>query len=255
MKKKLGIIGAGWLGTRIADVLQDQYTIYTTTSSVEKLEDLSDRSLHPTLIHFPNEITPIQPWKLVNELDAIVCTVHIADRKSSAEEIKNRIANLASFLDNFKGTIIFTSSTGVYPSIEKDYQEEDLPIEQVPGEAMVRTLFPQAIILRLAGLMGDDRLLKKYTITQLEQPVNHIHYTDIARLIAFLLKEHPQPEVYNVVAPLHPSKSAVIASQNQTPLPEETTVTGRIMHAFKLAKLSFTFQFPDPRYFHIKHSS
>lgn len=254
MKKKIGIIGAGWLGLRVAKVLANRYTIYSTKTSADKLPLLEQANFHPTLVHFLHEplAQTVGQWPIVNELDALLCTVHIADRKSTPTEIAQRIQHLANFIGDFKGTLLFTSSTSVYPNRQEVFQESDLPVTEVFGEALVKKHFPQATILRLAGLMGDDRFLAKYAITQLEQPVNHIHYTDIAQLIDQLLDTDTQNGLYNVVAPLHPSKDAVIAAQKQHACTFPIFPEGRIISCDKLLQeLKFSFQFPDPRLFYL----
>jgi len=121
----------------------------------------------------------------------------------------------------------------------------------VESESFILEKFPQANILRLGGLMGGERLLKNYNISNLDQLVNHIHYADICSVIEKMLERHSESKVYNVVAPVHPNKEEVINAQKGLPYSGTRTDTGRIISPEKLiSELDFQFQYPDPRYFH-----
>ena len=159
---------------------------------------------------------------------------------------------MLKFLGDYKGQLFLMSSTGVYPETEKEFTEDDQPAENVPSESFITSRFPQANILRLAGLMGDQRLLKNYNISGLDLLVNHIHYADICSVVEKMLDNQSQSKVYNVVAPVHPNKEEVINAQKDLPYAGERTNKGRTISASKLiSDLDFEFQYPDPRYFHL----
>ncbi|MEG2077608.1 MAG: hypothetical protein RRZ31_02395, partial [Chryseobacterium sp.] len=82
--------------------------------------------------------------------------------------------------------------TGVYPDTEKEFTEDDLDSQDVESESFILEKFPKTNILRLAGLMGDQRLLKNYNITNLDQLVNHIHYADICSVVEKMLNSHSE---------------------------------------------------------------
>ncbi len=160
--------------------------------------------------------------------------------------------NLLRFIGDFKGQIFYTSSTGVYPNSEKKFTEDDLPANEVESESFILEKFPQTNILRLGGLMGGERLLNNYNISNVDQPVNHIHYADICSVVEKMLNNRSQSKVYNVVAPIHPNKEEVINAQKGLPFEGERTAIGRIISPEKLIKeLDFEFKYHDPRYFHL----
>jgi hypothetical protein len=172
------------------------------------------------------------------------------------ERFKNsydrKTENLVRFLGSFQGQIFYTSSTGIYPDVEKEFTESDKPASEVESESFILEKFPQTNILRLGGLMGGERLLKNYTISNLDQLVNHIHYADICSVIEKMLDIHSQSKVYNVVAPVHPNKEEIINAQKDLPYSGERNQKGRIISSAKLiSELDFEFQYPDPRYFHL----
>lgn len=251
--KKLGIIGCGWLGNHLAERLSNQYEIFATTTTASKIAALEAKGYTVTLVSFPDEPNPeMQEWDIASKLDAIIIAVPFSGLRGSKIPMTGKRENLLRFIVDFKGQIFYTSSTGVYPDTEKEFTEDDLPANEVESESFILEKFPQTNILRLGGLMGGERLLKNYNISNVDQPVNHIHYTDICSVVEKMLNNRSQSKVYNVVAPIHPNKEEVINAQKGLPFEGERTVIGRIISPEKLIKeLDFEFQYPDPRYFHI----
>lgn len=251
--KKIGIIGCGWLGNHIAERLSNQYEIFATTTTESKVEDLQSKGYHTTLVSFPNELNPeMKEWDAAKKLDAIIISVPFSGIRGAQIPMNDKRENLLNFLGDFKGQLFLTSSTGVYPETEKDFTEDDKPAQEVESESFILDKFPQTNILRLAGLMGDQRLLKNYNISNLDLLVNHIHYADICSVVEKMLDNHSESKVYNVVAPIHPNKEEVINAQKDVPYEGTRTTVGRTISPNKLIEeLDFEFQYPDPRYFHV----
>ena len=194
----------------------------------------------------------MQAWEAAKDLDAIIISVPFSGIRGAQIPMNDKRQNLLNFLDDYKGQLFYISSTGVYPQTEKEFTEDDLPANEVESENFILEKFPQTNILRLAGLMGDQRLLKNYNISQLDQLVNHIHYADICSVVEKMLNNQSQSKVYNVVAPIHPNKEEVINAQKGLSYSGERTTKGRTISPAKLIQeLDFEFQYPDPRYFHL----
>lgn len=253
MSKKLGIIGCGWLGNHIAERLSNQYEIFATTTTESKTEELQSKGYHTTLVSFPNELNAeMKEWEVAKELDAIIISVPFSGIRGAQIPMNDKRQNLLNFLGDFKGQLFLASSTGVYPETEKEFTEDDKPAHEVESESFILEKFPQTNILRLAGLMGDQRLLKNYNISSLYQLVNHIHYADICSVVEKMLDNKSESKVYNVVAPIHPNKEEVINAQKNLPYSGETRKVGRTISPERLIEeLDFEFQYPDPRYFHL----
>ncbi|SFN39089.1 hypothetical protein SAMN05421594_2514 [Chryseobacterium oleae] len=251
--KKIGIIGFGWLGSRIAASMSDKYQIYTTATTNDKVAELSSKGFNTTLASFPDFQLEekITQWDEIKAMDVVIITIPLSGKSCCASSLYNRIQHLLSFIGDFHGQMFVMSSTGVYPDIPGEYTEESLSSDQVQGERIIKNTYPQVNILRLAGLMGDNRLLKNYTISNLEAPVNHIHYEDICNVIEAMIEKGSEGKLYNVAAPQHPSKAQVINAQKNLPPAEEVISEGKIILSSKLiSELDFVFKHPDPRAFH-----
>ncbi|UEQ77051.1 hypothetical protein [Chryseobacterium arthrosphaerae] len=254
--KKIGIIGYGWLGERIANAMSGKYELYATTTTPDKANELNGRGMNAAAVSFPDFQLekPLLQWDIVENLDVLIITIPVSEKSCCVSSLYNRIRNLSSFIGDFKGQVFLMSSTGVYPDLPKELTEEDMPVEKVSGERMIRNTYPQANILRLAGLMGDNRLLKNYNIAVLDAPVNHIHYSDICSVIIKMIERGSEGKLYNISAPLHPSKDAVVHAQKNLPFAGEKEPEGRkIISAKMMTELDFVFQYPDPRKFHEVH--
>ncbi|WP_153391841.1 Rossmann-fold NAD(P)-binding domain-containing protein [Chryseobacterium vaccae] len=250
---KTGIIGCGWLGSRIAESLPDRHIIYTTATTEQKVAQLNSKGFNASLASFPDYQLDekIPQWSMISQLDVLIITIPLSGKSCCVSSLYNRIQHLFSFIGDCKGQMFVMSSTGVYPDLPKEFTEDDLWVEAVSGERMIRNKYPQANILRLGGLMGDNRLLKNYNVSGLEAPVNHIHYADICSVISRMTELGTEGKLYNVTAPFHPSKAAVIHAQKNLPFSEEREVEGRKVLSSKLvSELDFAFKYPDPCHFH-----
>ncbi|ASW73902.1 hypothetical protein IQ37_17955 [Chryseobacterium piperi] len=251
--KKAGIIGCGWLGSRIAEVLSKHFEMYTTITNPDKIEQLESKGFHPRLANFPDYLLTEKhaQWDVINKLDILIITIPLSGKSCCVSSLYNRIQNLLSFIGEFNGQLFLMSSTGVYPDLSKEFSEEDMPSDRISGERMIKAKYPQVNVLRLAGLMGDDRFLSKYKVSNLNFFVNHIHYMDVCSVIKKMIEKQVHSKVYNVVAPIHPVKSEVISIQKNVPHSEELNAEGKIILSSRLiSELNFTFIHADPRYFH-----
>lgn len=238
----------------MAAVLCNGHDIWVTTTSQEKAARLSALGLHPSVVSFPEDLgtPPPHVWPVAADLDVVIITIPLSGRRLSVAGLSAKVAHLASFLGSFKGQMFFMSTTSVYPDADGEYAESDMPVADVESERIVRDAYPQINIFRLAGLMGDNRLLKNYPAQNTHLPVNHIHYADVSSVIEKMMDRHISTQVYNVVAPLHPIKEKVLSAQLGIPPKCSTPTTGRIISCHKLIEdLNYTFIHPDPAMFHL----
>ncbi|MBB6369759.1 hypothetical protein [Chryseobacterium shigense] len=251
--KKIGVIGCGWLGSRITDSMSGRYEICATATSNGKAEEISSKGFKASVANFPDFQLEekMAQWNEMKDMDILIITIPLSGKSCCASSLYNRIQHLLSFIGDFNGQMFVMSSTGVYPDVPGEYTEESLSWENVPGESMIRKRYPQVNILRLAGLMGDNRLLKNYNVSNLNAPVNHIHYEDICNVTEKMIEKNSEGKLYNIVAPQHPSKIQVINAQKNLPSTEKTVGEGKVIFSSKLvSELDFVFKYPDPCNFH-----
>jgi len=163
---------------------------------------------------------------------------------------------------------ILISSTSVYPETNGEASEGDVtrPDQSaapalVEGEERIREL-GNVTILRCGGLMGYDRIPGKYVagkqnLTTGRVPVNYLHRDDAIGILQTLLL-HPQPgEVFNAVAPLHPTREEVYRRSCEDfgytlptfAEPTEPTAFKVISNEKLMNALPYPFQYADPLQF------
>ena len=247
MKMKKGlIIGKGWIGSKLEAYLKDDFKLTTTKRKSDAENCLS--------IDFDQETTR---FPSISSFDSIIITIPFGKRNTN-EELIQRFTNIQQFIGDFKGTIILLSSTGIYPDQPNFITEESVQHSELKDpyrliEDFMQTHFPQLTILRLGGIMGEDRYLSKYLNFNregLDEVVNHVHYEDILNVIKTCLKNEVKSKIFNVVAPQHPTKREVLEFQiNQNHIESETK-KGKTISSDKLInELNYPFIHPNPLYF------
>ena len=247
---KIGIIGCGWLGTRVAQKLKTENEIFVTTRSDENTSALKSLGFETFQIDFEKGFD-LKIAELFQNLDVIIISLPVSKKRYS-ESVSQ---NAKEFLGDFKGQIMFFSSVGVYPHEDGIYTEENTKnlIENIlAAEDFYKNAFPQINILRFGGLMGDERRFSNYfknkAIPKPNDVVNHIHYEDIAEIVNVMMTNKISGKLYNAVAPLHPRKQQVFDYQTEQIHSEiEEPKDGRIVLGNLLEEeLNYQFLKPNP---------
>lgn len=242
---RIAIIGCGWLGQRLAKYLTDRsHHVIVTTTSPEKIEKLNKIAAEVHLLDFTKHFDET----FLDSVEIAIFSMPVS-RNSWFEGFLKLNAS-------FSRTIFF-SSTGIYPPQDEVYTErntENLREDIVAAENLVKTKYLETIILRLGGLMGDDRSLHHFYADRQppdpEKKVNYIHFEDISAMVEILLTAENKNQVYNFVAPEHPTIAEVLdikKQQNKKPLNENS---GRIISSELFIKeFNYKFIHPNPQYF------
>lgn len=267
----VSVLGCGWLGLPLAErLVATGYTVKGSTTTAEKLPVLAGKGILPYLV----QLGPQADGDLTGLLQASILIVDIPPKASMQGEAFHP-AQVQAIADAVRNApvewVIYISSTSVYPEANRIVTEDDVitPADSasptassgriVEAEQIICSLEParKTTILRCAGLMGYDRIPGKYVAGRMVDsghvPVNYIHRDDAVALMAAVVAD-AVTGLYNIVAPLHPTREAVYRKscvQFGYALPQfvksTETVPFKVISGEKLAgRLSYSFIYPDP---------
>jgi nucleoside-diphosphate-sugar epimerase len=213
---KISILGCGWLGLPLGKFLVEKgHAVKGSTTSEEKMDLLESVGINPFLINFSPKITNNISQFLDSET-LIICIPPRAGKFGEdfhVQQIQSLIENLG---DSPIKSVIYTSSTSVYPELNKEMTEEDEVIENhalIRVENLLKSISKNITILRCGGLMGEERIPAKYfagkTINTGKIPVNYVHQEDVIQIVTMILEKGFWNETFNVVAPEHPVREEV----------------------------------------------
>ncbi|PHR56000.1 MAG: hypothetical protein COA44_09025 [Arcobacter sp.] len=218
----IGIIGCGWLGKPLSKYLSKDHQV-----SCFHRSDTHD-------IFWKNELF-------------IIC---ISTKDNYLQSLQNFLLKIPS-----KAKIILMSSTSVYKEFDKEVTEETFIHEktiQKEAEELMQKAPNKLLILRLGGLMGEDRIAGKWksVSTFADSPVNYIHQEDILPIVSTFIQKDIHSGIFNLVSPLHPLRSQVHKKNAQDfgfELGNFKGMSQRVVSSNKLIKtLDYNFIYPNP---------
>lgn len=238
---KIAIIGCGWVGERLSKYLTDKnHHILVTTTSSEKTPTLKNVASEVHVLDF----NATQNFDFLNDVYVAIFSMPISrnDWFEGFEKLNKE----------FPKTIFF-SSTGIYPHENKIFTENDtenLRADILASENLVKEKYPQTNILRFGGLMGDERSLKNtFKNRQPENPqkkVNYIHFEDIIAIVELIINSDTKSEIYNIVAPEHPTIAEILNLETRNFNEEDQRI---ISSEHFIQDFNYTFIHPNPKYF------
>lgn len=249
--KTLSILGAGWLGLELAHTLKNDFAIKLSARNEEaqyKHTELGFQSYVLTEDMYDN-------------LDALLACewLFINYPPSKFNDYLHFITRLLEHpLFSTIEKIFFVSSTSIYPRDFGTYDEKSaIPTSSNPVyyEAEKKLHDKAHVILRCAGLMGAGRIATKYVankpVLDGKSCVNHVHRSDVIRAVIFAM-EHNLEGIFNLCAPLHPTKEELYAYQCEQChfLPpqflESKELQQRLIDGSKLEHLGFEYLCKNP---------
>ena len=276
-KKRISILGCGWLGFPLAQrLLADDISsiIKGSTTSADKIEHFKNAGIQPFLFNLNPELAG-ENSQITSFFDTDILVISIPPKLSKNEQdfhpnqIKSVVEHIK--LSPIK-EIVFVSSTSIYPDLNRVVVENDVTApEQSPSPALVEAenlllnlrKDRKVSILRHGGLLGYNRIPGKYVrgqkdMTTASIPVNYIHRDDAAGIISSILKKGLVNETFNIVAPLHPTRREIYekscAQFNwEAPTFSEPEIRPdfKIISAEKLNSFyPYDFKYPDPLAFY-----
>jgi len=213
--EKILILGCGWLGQLVGQELsKNGYKVFGSYRSSQARKSLCEKGIHGFYIDF-NESTKIPEDVIEGATHVFIFLPPSAAKTKAYEELLYDLAK--QFSNSIQ--VIFSSSTGVYPSSSGTYDENfeidpNKPNRLFPAESTLRNLLEKRLtIFRLGGLIGPGRhpaysLSGKKLSNDGTNPVNLIHVNDIIIAVKWVCENNHFGHTYNLVHPDHPSKKA-----------------------------------------------
>lgn len=266
MNKQISILGTGWLGLPLAKaLLKEKYIIKGSTTSEDKLTNLKDVGIHPSLIKVKESGPKGSIDSFLEGSEILIINIPPGLRRNPESNFVDKIRNLMPFIaqSTIKKTL-FISSTSVFSD------QEGFPLitsETIPnassnaGKQLIQTEQIlrdnpnfETTILRFAGLFDARRhpasmLSKRKNIKNPQAPVNLIHREDCIGIIKRIIEVDHWNDTFNSSYPEHPPKAeyySTICKQMGLTIPNydyETSSKGKIIDTDKTSKvLGYTFK-------------
>lgn len=266
-RKKIAILGCGWLGLPIAASLAaDGHSVKGSTRTTDKAAALQAMGIR----HYAIDLDPEADAAVLSDfLDADRVMINIPPGRGRGDVEDHHPRQIAALLPHLSKArqIIFVSSTSVYPSENRTVVEEDAGNSPAASgrallraEAMLRDAAARRLcIVRPGGLLGGDRhpgrfLARREYLTSPDTPTNLIGRDDLIAIIRLLMQRDIVGETFNAVCPKHPTRREFYTREAaklgiELPPFEESAEQEpwKIVSSEKLmAKLGYQFLHPDP---------
>jgi nucleoside-diphosphate-sugar epimerase len=272
----VSILGCGWMGRPLATALVDRdVSVRGSTTTPEKVEALRQEGIDPYLL----TLEPDLSGERISTFFASEILVLNVPPPRGADDVRERHrrqidAVRTAAAEGAVEWVLFASSTGVYPNVERTVTEADQPPGQpdaLPGRrrstgravlhAEARLMNDDAFattVVRFGGLYGDDRhpgrfLAGRTGVGRPQAPVNLIHREDCVAVLRTLLEQQVHGEVFNACADAHPPRRAVYTRAAEVlgldpPTFDDTdSTTGKTIDNRKLkTTCGYQFRHPDP---------
>ncbi len=212
MKKNCVIIGCGWLGQPLgSEIVKLGFTVYGGTRNAEKFPALTQYGIKGFQLDFnEQEISLDLSIEQIQTTSVVIFSIPPTGFSYYAESLLT-IARLFPQETH----IIFSSSTGVYKEVNEIVDENsDLDENHAVTKAenlLLKNFKERLTILRLAGLIGENRhpvkyFLNKQNIPNGLAPVNLIQLTDVIPAFLTVIQEKKVNQIYNICSPQHPTR-------------------------------------------------
>lgn len=270
-KTIISIIGCGWLGLPLGQHLVKQgYEVKGSTTSQEKLSEIQAAGIQAFQIQVGQTLTG-EKIDTFFQSDTLILNIPPGRGRPNVESYHPQQIRLVVEQAIRQGIkkLLFISSTGIYGNTNQVITEKDQPMPtRASGKALMAVenylkskTAPQLTILRLSGLVGDDRkagrfLAGRKDIPNGNAPVNLIHRADCIQVIYRIIQQEKWGELFNLSADEHPSKAVFYEAQAKKQGFETPTFLQEHDPSFKIIsnqkvkeELDYELLYPDPMRF------
>ena len=221
MKKRIGILGCGWLGLGLSQsFVEEGHDVHGSRQSNKGADFLQENGIRGFVVQVHEDQIIGDLSAFLSKVNCLFLTLPPGIRKNPKRNFIAVIQQLVPHIQNNKvQQVVFTSSTSVFGPQQGHVTPQTIPLpESESGKQLLeveKILLSQihfsTQIVRLGGLIGDDRhpvkqLAKLPIVHNPQAPINLIHKTDAIGLLRYLSKQAPWQKIYHGVAPWHPTK-------------------------------------------------
>lgn len=222
--KSISILGCGWLGMPLgASLAKEDYQVKGSTRSREKLEEIEANGMEAFRIDLS------QPEEISSEFfESDVLILNIPPSSAETEEVYHAQLDIVlNQIETRRTHVLFVSSTGVYPNLNREVKEEDADPNTTSrsGISLLKAErkfhLPIHTVLRFGGLIDERRhpgkwFAGKTGLTGGNVPVNMIHLNDCIGAISTVLEKEYWGDVFNACHPDHPTKAEYYTKMSET---------------------------------------
>lgn len=248
---KFTILGAGWLGLKLAKDLKNDYKIIVSSRNKEKSKIYEDEGFSSYILNEDN----------FDYLDKLLDTDFLFINYPPSK-FNNYLKFLEKIYSNEKISnikkIIFISSTSIYPNINGIFSENskiENSSSKIVFEAENLVKQKSNIIFRVSGLVGENRYFGKRSINKEVQfpltPINFVHRDDIINATKFIL-ENDIYGIFNLCSKIHPTKKEIYSFNAKKYgfvmpiLSSNEAFINRIIDGSKIENLGFSYKYENP---------
>ena len=224
--KQISILGCGWLGLPLAiTLLKNGLKVKGSTTSESKIALLEKNGIVPFLISLSEKQILGDTAEFLENSTVLIINIPPKLKGNLNENFVAKIRNFIPFIEkSLIQNVLFISSTAVYTDDNSIITEETIPNPTTESgkqlleveQLLLNNENFQTVILRFGGLIGEERhpihfLSGRKAIENPNAPINLIHQKDCIGIIEKILEQaqdnkHFWNEIYNAVAPFHPSR-------------------------------------------------
>lgn len=246
---KISILGCGWLGFPLAKkLIENGNSVNGSTTSENKLSILKDAGINPFLVILSEVEGTVESESISESINSFLAKSEIliidippklrGNNTDSAKKVfVEKIKNLIPFIEkSMVKKVLFVSSTSVYGDNNVLISEETVPNPETESgkqlylveNILLENKNFETTILRFGGLISEDRhpvkhLAGKENLENPDAPVNLIHQNDCIGIIEEIINQSKWDEIFNAVAPFHPTRAAFYSQKAiEMNLPEPT---------------------------------
>lgn len=264
---RISIIGCGWFGLPLAkQLVLEGYPVAGSKREKASLAQLEAIGVRGYALDLSVE-TPIEPALL--DADILVINIPPGLRRGESDYLVklNRLVDAIGHRQ-YKG-LFFISTTGVYPDVNQLLTEDDACVHNEASSTLLQAeqlfqVMQNSCIVRFSGLVGPSRHPGRFfggkkDIAGGNLAVNLVHLDDCVSALTCLIKQvsanKPLSSIYNLCAPIHPTKADFYTKASlhlglEAPIflasPDETIQGKQIDGSLICHELGFSYQFTNP---------